>query len=41
MVWESCERMNKMSKDNKAAVGRVCLTQLQLLRDAWEEVQQV
>lgn len=33
--------MNKLSKDNQAAAGRVCLIQLRLLRDAWEEVQEV
>ena len=41
IVWESCDRMGKLSKDNRVAAGKVCLAQLRLLRDAQEEAKEV
>ena len=40
-VWEVCDSVKTMSKDNRSAVLRVCFTQLQLLRDACEEIDEV
>ena len=40
-VWEVCDSVKTMSKDNRSAVLKVCFTQLQLLRDACEEIDEV
>ena len=40
-VWESCDNIGMLSKDNKSAVLKVCFSQLQLLGDACDEVDEV
>ena len=40
-VWEHCDRVVKLPCDNKSSVSRHCLTQLQLLRDAKSEIEEV
>ena len=40
-VWEHCDRIIKLPTDNKSSVLRHCFTQLQLLRDADTEIEEV
>ena len=40
-MWRSCVDISKLSKNSQAAVVKVCLTQLQLLRDARTELSEV
>ena len=40
-MWESCDSIGTLSKDNKSAVLKVCLSQLRLLKDACDEVNEV
>ena len=40
-VWESCENIVNVSRDNRAAVLKVVISQLHLLRDACSEVDKV
>ena len=40
-MWGSCEKVGKLSRDNRQAASKVCLSQLRLLQDAWQELRQV
>ncbi|XP_019850703.1 PREDICTED: cyclin-D1-binding protein 1 homolog [Amphimedon queenslandica] len=40
-VWEHCDRILKLPTDNKSSVLRHCFAQLQLLRDADNEIEEL